>query len=356
MEQKISDIRARYSELLEALQTPAVLNDPAKLRSISQEQASLAPIVATATELEKVEAEIAEAAEVLASATEPEMKTFTQDEIASLESKKEELGSKLEDLLNPKEATDQGNAIVEIRAAAGGAESGLFAADLYRMYLRFVERQGWAAEELDRSEGSIGDLKNVTFKVSGQGAYGLLQLESGVHRVQRVPKTESSGRIHTSTATVAVLPAISPKEFEVNPNEIEFEAFRASGAGGQNVNKVNSAVRLRHKPTGLMVTAQSERSQLQNRERAMEVLRSRLYAAQKAAELESISSTRKEQIGTGDRSEKVRTYNFPQDRLTDHRLNRSFHNLASILDGDIAEILTLLKEAREEKKYPEATS
>jgi len=343
MKNPLESIRARYAELLKMLQSPEILSDPEKLRQVSREQAELAPILKLADELEVVERNIAEAQGILDESTDPEMRSFAETELTAMQARQADLSTKLNGLLNPTNPEDQGDAIVEIRAAAGGDEAGLFAGDLYRMYLRFAERTGWKTEPLSESSGGIGNVKEVIFKVSGAGAYGNFKFESGVHRVQRIPKTESSGRIHTSTATVVVLPVIEPKNFELNPADIEFEAFRASGAGGQNVNKVNSAVRLRHKPSGLVVTAQSERSQLQNREQAMEILRSRLWERQRAAEAANISSTRKGQIGTGDRSEKIRTYNFPQDRLTDHRVGRSYHNLPAILDGDLTQILNDLK-------------
>lgn len=349
MQKSVEDIRARYDELLHLLQSPAVLTNPDELRQVSREQADLSPIVKLADELEVVERNIGEAQGVLDESTDPEMRSFAEAELATMQIRRTQVEAKLNDLLNPAKPEDRSDAIVELRAAAGGDEAGLFAGDLYRMYLRFTERKGWKVEELSNSSGGIGNIKEVIFKVSGPGAFGLLRLESGVHRVQRVPKTESSGRIHTSTATVAVLPAIEPKDFEINPADIEFEAFRSSGAGGQNVNKVNSAVRIRHKPSGLVVTAQSERSQLQNREQAMQILRGRLWEQQKEAEAADISSTRNSQIGTGDRAEKIRTYNFPQDRLTDHRIGKSYHNLTSILDGNLDNILEDLSTYEETK-------
>jgi peptide chain release factor 1 len=358
MTQSISDIRARYSELIAKLQSPDIATDPDKLRLISTEQSKLQPIIKLDDELRIVDKNITEAKILLEQSPEPDLKEFLNGELASLSAKKEALVKEINGLLNPVNPEDQGDAIVEIRAAAGGDEAGLFAGDLYRMYLRFAERKGYKVEELDQSLGGIGNIKEVVFKIAGPRIYGLLKFESGVHRVQRVPRTESSGRIHTSTATVAVLPVIEAKDLIINPGDLELEAFRSSGAGGQNVNKVNSAVRLRHKPSGLVVTCQSERSQLQNRERAMEILRSRLWEKQKAAEQSSISSIRNSQIGSGDRAEKIRTYNYPQDRLTDHRLDSSFHNLAQILDGDLEKIIVALQEngANEEKEHPQTAS
>ncbi len=237
---------------------------------------------------------------------------------------------------------DGHDAILEVRAAAGGDEAGLFAADLVRMYTRFALRNGWKTEEVNRNEGGLGNLKELTLKISGAGAYGLLKHESGIHRVQRVPITESAGRIHTSTATVAVLPVLRDTQVHIHPNDIAFEAFRATGHGGQNVNKVSTAVRLTHTPTGITVTCQTERQQAQNRENAMKILRAKVWERAIQARDQSLRQTRRSQVGTGDRSEKIRTYNFPQNRVTEHRLQKSWHNLEEILDGDLGPIVSEL--------------
>lgn len=277
-------------------------------------------------------------------ATNPEMAELAREEINRLEEQK----SAIENSLNnqPSTITNQSvsnSAILEIRAAAGGDEAGLFASDLYRMYTRFAQNQKWKLEELDRNEGGIGNLKEVTVKITGQNVFDRLKWESGVHRVQRVPKTESSGRIHTSTATIAVLPEVTPTQVEINPQDIVFEAFRSGGHGGQNVNKVSTAVRIRHIPSGIIVKAQTERSQGQNREIAMQLLRSRIYQMEEEKRSSQIAGNRASQLGTGDRSEKIRTYNYPQDRVTDHRINKSWHNLEGILDGNLDKIIEDLK-------------
>ncbi|MCR4305730.1 MAG: PCRF domain-containing protein, partial [Candidatus Daviesbacteria bacterium] len=233
-------------------------------------------------------------------------------------------------------------AILEIRSAAGGDEAGLFAGDLLRMYTKFAQNKGWKIEELDRSEGKLGQIKEIVLKITGKGCFDSLKYESGVHRVQRVPSTESSGRIHTSTATVAVLPHVSPAQVFINPGDIEFEAFRSGGAGGQNVNKVSTAVRLKHVPTGITVTAQTERSQLQNRENALSLLRARIWEMEQQKSVGDIETQRSTQVGSGERSEKIRTYNFPQNRITDHRINKSWHNLDRILEGDMDDIIKAL--------------
>lgn len=341
MPQSIKDIRARLGEISTELLSPATSSDPEKLRRLGQEYEQLKQIDTLVTKIEFLDRDITD------SQADPELSVLTN--IEDLKKRKLDLETELSELINPANPEDRNDAIIEIRAAAGGDEAGLFAGDLYRMYLRFAERRGFKSEELSNSSGGLGNIKEVTFKISGAGIYGDLKYESGVHRVQRVPKTESAGRIHTSTVTVAVLPVIESKDFEINPGDLEFDAFRSSGAGGQNVNKVNSAVRIRHIPSGLVVTCQTERSQLQNREQAMGILRSRLYDIQKQAEQASTQGTRKEQIGSGDRSEKIRTYNFPQDRLTDHRIGKSWHHLENILGGGIDQVIKDLKS--EDQKY-----
>ncbi len=281
----------------------------------------------------------------------PEMAELVQAEITDLEQQKTDLTNSASGMANEDYGDEQGSdinpnvAIMEIRSAAGGDEAGLFAGDLLRMYSRFAETKGWKIEELDRSEGGIGQIKQITLKIKGKDAFNLLQYEAGVHRVQRVPKTESGGRIHTSTATVAVLPEVRESEVYINPADITFESFRSGGAGGQNVNKVSTAVRLVHKPTGIVVTCQTERSQLQNRENAMALLRARIWEAQYREKFAEVDSARAKMVGAGDRSEKIRTYNFPQNRITDHRIGKSWHNLEQILEGALGPVIDSLQEA-----------
>ena len=305
------------------------------------------------TQIDEIDKKISATKNLL---NDPQLKELAQAEIDELERQKEELTQSA--LMPMAETTDEegfeedginpNTAILEIRSAAGGDEAGLFANDLYRMYSRFSEGQRWKIEELDRSEGKIGQIKEVVLKITGKNTYHLLKYESGVHRVQRVPKTESSGRIHTSTATVAVLPEVAATQVYVNPADIEFEAFRSGGHGGQNVNKVSTAVRIKHIPSGIVVTAQTERSQLQNRENAMALLRAKLWEQQEAEKLGSIGAARKSYVGTGERNEKIRTYNFPQSRITDHRIGKSWYNIEQILNGDLTPVVAALQEADEQ--------
>ena len=291
-------------------------------------------------QIEEIEKRISEAQKLLADS---DMEQLVRAEITKLERQKKDWEKAA---VNEETEIAANSVIAEIRAAAGGNEAGLFASDLYRMYHRYATGQGWRVEQLSVNEGGIGNIKEVVFRITGPGVYEKLKHESGAHRVQRIPATESSGRVHTSTATVAVLPEIADREFHLNPNELKIETYKASGHGGQNVQKVETAVRITHLPSGTTATCQSERSQFQNKERALSILRSRVYEAQRESQKKGIDVTRKLQVGTGERSEKIRTYNFPQDRVTDHRINRSWHNLESIMNGGLDKISEALKDPK----------
>lgn len=306
-------------------------------------------------QIKEIDQKINEAKSLL---DDPQLSDLAKMEIEELMQQKQELinsaSTPMEEKADEEEAFESNInpniAILEIRSAAGGDEAGLFAGDLFRMYTRFVAINNWKMEELSRSEGKLGQIKEIVLKITGKNAYENLKYESGVHRVQRVPETESGGRIHTSTATVAVLPEVNPTQIYINPADIEFEAFRSGGAGGQNVNKVNTAVRVKHIPTGIVVTAQTERSQLQNRENAMNLLRAKLWDIELSEKMKAIGGQRALQVGSGERSEKIRTYNFPQNRVTDHRIGKSWHNLESILEGNIEPIIKALHEAKTDEE------
>lgn len=338
------DIKNRFTELEKKLIDPAILSDQKELVKISQEHASLKKAIALILELEKITDNIQQNKEIIAS-EDGELKEMAQNDLELLTKQEEKLNEELEEEIHPASPNDKKNAILEIRAGTGGDEAALFAGDLFRMYSRYCERRGWKLALIDSNVIGIGGYKEIIFEVKGEGAYGLLKFEAGTHRVQRVPETEKQGRVHTSTATVVVLPEAEEVDIEIKANDVRIDTFCSSGPGGQSVNTTYSAVRLVHIPTGIMVSSQTERSQHQNKERAFQVLRSRLLARQEEERRLASSNAHATQVGAGDRADKIRTYNFPQDRVTDHRINMSWHSIPRIMDGEIDEMVLSLKKA-----------
>lgn len=349
MIERLETIEARYNELSELLLKPETLQDNRYMAKLAKEQASITQVVETYEEYKKVEKGLEEAHVLLAEKDE-EMREMAKLEIEELEPKKQELHEKLEILLIPTDPMDENNAIVEIRGAAGGDEGNIFAGDLYRMYARYAETMGWKVETMEVSEAEAGGFSLISFLIKGKHAYGALKFESGSHRVQRVPKTESAGRIHTSTATVLASPEIEPADFEINENDLEIETCRASGAGGQHVNKTDSAVRIVHIPTGITVKCQDGRSQHENKATAMRIIMARIYEDHQAKLDAEAGVERRNKIGTGDRSEKIRTYNYPQNRVTDHRIGLTINQLDRIMDGKLGDVLSALTEYDQKQK------
>ena len=336
---KLEDLLHRFEEIMNELSEPGVANDQKRFTSLMKEQSDLTPIVEAYKEYKTKKQDVADSLELLESESDEDMREMLKEELNDAKKRIEELEDKLKILLLPKDPNDDKNVIVEIRAGAGGDESALFAAEIYRMYMHYADSRHWKTETMEMEEIGIGGMESVTFMISGAGAYSVMKYESGVHRVQRVPETESGGRIHTSTITVAVMPEAEEVDIEINDKDIRIDVCRASGAGGQCVNTTDSAVRLTHYPTGIVIYSQTEKSQLQNKNKAFALLRTKLYDMKLQEAYDAEADLRRSQVGTGDRSEKIRTYNFPQGRVTDHRINLTLYKLDKIMNGDIQEII-----------------
>lgn len=339
---KLEDILIRLEEILMQLAEPDVANDSARFQKLMKEQAELQPIADAYREYKDSKQTIEDSLSMLEEENDEEMREMLKEELSNAKKRVEELEKELKILLLPKDPNDNKNVIVEIRAGAGGDEAALFAAEVYRMYVKYAESRNWKTEMISVNENGIGGFKEVTFMINGAGAYSRMKYESGVHRVQRVPETESGGRIHTSTITVAIMPEAEEIDFHLDMNDCKFDVFRASGNGGQCVNTTDSAVRLTHIPSGIVISCQDEKSQLKNKDKALKVLRARLYEMELEKQHDAEAEARRSQVGTGDRSEKIRTYNFPQGRVTDHRIKLTLHRLDGVLDGDLDEVIDSL--------------
>lgn len=342
MRERIQEIIKRFDEITNEMMRPEVIADQHRYRDLGREHKDLSKIVTKGSQYLKVLNNLEDDHEIL-NGHDEDLKELVREELSSLEQEEAVLREEMKLLLIPKDPNDNKNAIVEIRAGTGGDEAAIFAADLHRMYLKFAERNGWKAEELSSSEIGLGGFKEVIVLMSGENAYGTMKFESGVHRVQRVPVTETQGRIHTSAATVAVLPEAEEVDLAINANDLRIDTYRSSGAGGQNVNKVETAIRITHIPSGLVVTCQDEKSQFKNKEKALKILRSRLLALKEAEQEAEIAAKRRSMVSTGDRSAKIRTYNFPQGRVTDHRINLTLYRLADVMEGEIDELISALQ-------------
>ena len=350
MFERLEKIEKRYQELERQIATPEVASDLKKLQALTKERASLENVVKKYKEYKASAKSLEEVRAMHIQGLDEEMTSLVKEEIESLESQLERQLQELKLALLPKDANDERDIIMEIRAGTGGDEAGLFAADLFRMYSRYAQSRDWSTDIIDINETAIGGIKEIIFEVKGKGAFSRLKYERGVHRVQRVPTTESSGRIHTSTATVAVLPEAKEVELDINPNDLRVDIFHSGGAGGQNVNKVATAVRITHLPTGIVAVCQDERSQLRNKTKAMAVLRARLLDIEQSRQEGEITEQRRSQVGTGERAEKIRTYNFPQDRITDHRISLTLHNLPRIMEGELDELIDTIATSEQAKQ------
>ena len=350
---RLERIEKRYHGLDKQMATPEVASDLKQLQALAQERASIEDVVTKYREYKATSKSLEETKAMLGDGLGEEMTALVRQEVESLESQLDRLFQELKLALLPKDPNDEKDIIMEVRAGAGGDEAGLFAADLFRMYSRYAQARGWGIDIINLNESGIGGFKEIIFEIKGKGAFSRLKYESGVHRVQRVPTTESSGRIHTSTATVAVLPKAEEIDISINPDDLKIDIFHSGGAGGQNVNKVATAVRITHLPTGIVAVCQDERSQLQNKVKAMSVLRTRLLDIERRQQEEQIARERRSQVGTGDRAEKIRTYNFPQDRVSDHRIGLTLHNLSRILEGELDELVDALATSYQAKQLEE---
>jgi peptide chain release factor 1 len=349
----LNELERRYTELDHLMADPAVATNPDKLMALGKERADLDGIVAAWRELRDIQGQVDET-RLMTEDNDREMAELAQEELRTLRARESGLEATIQRLLVPKDPNDEKNVIVEVRAGTGGDEAALFAADLYRMYTRYAERMSWKVEVMSATDTDGGGFREIIFEVKGQGAYSYLRYESGVHRVQRVPQTESQGRIHTSTASVAVLPEAQEVDLQISDNDLKIDVYRSSGHGGQSVNTTDSAVRITHLPTGVVVTMQDEKSQLKNKTKAMSILRSRLYEAEQLRLAEERGDVRRSQIGSGERSEKIRTYNFPQDRITDHRIKKSVSNIPSVLNGELDPLIHDLRAADEAERLADA--